>query len=460
MTTAEQCVRALGRRLVRAGVAILLGACAVAGGAGEPPRPAQRVILISIDGLPAAWLDDEQIRLPHLRELRDRGAWARGLVGVLPATTYPTHTTFITGVYPDRHGIADNRIFDPTGVHRDAWYWYAEDIRVPTLLDAARRAGLSSASIDWPASVGAAADWLMPEYWRDHTPLDFKLLRALSTAGLVEAAAARLGAEGASESFDPKILAVALEVLERADPALTLVHLVDLDHAQHHLGPGSAAARRAAEYADQGLGRLLEALRGAGRLDSTAVVVVSDHGFKPVQKSIRPAIRLREAGLLEVDDANRVQRWRAAAHPAGGVCLFYLFDPSDSEAAGALERLLGGLAAEPSSGIRRVLTAAELRAQRADPRAALGLLAQDGYAFAHALSGPLVVKASRPGEHGYDPADPDMFGVFVAAGAGVRPGARLEQVRAIQVAPTIARLLGLALSDAEGAPIQAILPPP
>jgi predicted AlkP superfamily pyrophosphatase or phosphodiesterase len=417
---------------------------------------AARVLLVSVDGLPTAWLDDPTLKLPHLRALRARGGTARGLVGVLPTTTYPIHTTLITGTFPDRHGIVDNRVFDPTGIHRDAWYWYAEDVRVPTLLDAARSAGLHTASVDWPATVGAKADWLMPEYWRDRTPLDFKLLRALSTPGLFEAATSRLGPAALSGSPDRGIAEVACAILERDDPALMLLHLVGVDEALHVHGLHSSLARQAAETADAALGRVLAVLESAGHLDSAAVVVVSDHGFKDVEQSIRPATALRSAGLLEVD-SGRVVNWRAAAHPTGGTCLFYLANADDHESLEKLLEVVSKLAAEPQNGIRRILPAEELRRQRADPLAVLGLLAADGYAFAHSLSGPLVAPASRPGEHGYDPADPDMFGIFIAAGAGIRPGQRLEQVQAIDVAPTIAALLGLELPQAEGHPIGQLL---
>ena len=59
--------------------------------------------------------------------------------------------------------------------------------------------------------------------------------------------------------------------------------------------------------------------------------------------------------------------------------------------------------------------------------------------------------------HGYAPEHPDMAGIFLAIGRGVPAGARLDAVRMIDVAPTVARLLGIEPPrSAEGRAIAAI----
>ena len=64
---------------------------------------------------------------------------------------------------------------------------------------------------------------------------------------------------------------------------------------------------------------------------------------------------------------------------------------------------------------------------------------------------------NRTGGHGYDPSHPDMHAIFVAMGRGVPAGVRLGRVHATQVAPTVARLLGIdPPSRAEGEPIDAL----
>ena len=47
------------------------------------------------------------------------------------------------------------------------------------------------------------------------------------------------------------------------------------------------------------------------------------------------------------------------------------------------------------------------------------------------------------GVHDYDPQHPDMAGVFAALGRGVPRGRRLGEVHVIDIAATIASLLGI-----------------
>jgi predicted AlkP superfamily pyrophosphatase or phosphodiesterase len=109
------------------------------------------VVLLSIDGLKPDYVleaDRHGLKVPNLRKLAADGAFATGVTGVTPTVTYPSHTTLVTGVSPAEHGILNNSPFDPHGTNVNGWSWYAEDIRVPTLWDAATEAGLVTANVD------------------------------------------------------------------------------------------------------------------------------------------------------------------------------------------------------------------------------------------------------------------------------------------------------------------------
>lgn len=128
--------------LFRAGLAAL---AFVASAAQASP-----VLMISLDGLrpdDVTQADARGIKVPQLRALLKQGAYAKGVVGVLPTLTYPSHTTLVTGVAPVEHGVSNNQTFDPQAKNQQGWYWYASDIRVPTLWQAAHAAGLKTASI-------------------------------------------------------------------------------------------------------------------------------------------------------------------------------------------------------------------------------------------------------------------------------------------------------------------------
>src|ERR1700736_1346692 len=146
------------------------------------------LVIISVDGMRPDYVtgaDAHGAKIPHLRRVMREGSYAEGVVGVVPTVTYPSHTTLVTGVWPAKHGIFGNTTFDPLQKNSQGWYWYTEDIRVPTLWDAATGAGRTTASVQWPVTVGAHITWNIPEFWRANTDDDAKLLRAVSTAGLV-----------------------------------------------------------------------------------------------------------------------------------------------------------------------------------------------------------------------------------------------------------------------------------
>ena len=87
---------------------------------------------------------------------------------------------------PAVHGIYDNLAFDPLHDRQEPWFWYARQIRAPTLWQAVRAAHRITASVGWPVTVGADIDYLIPEFWRiagisdDPEPSDRYLIAALS----------------------------------------------------------------------------------------------------------------------------------------------------------------------------------------------------------------------------------------------------------------------------------------
>jgi len=143
--------------------------------AGQPAGQ-RALLLISIDGMRPDYVtaaDEHGLKIRNLRRILAQGAHSSGVRGVLPTVTYPSHTTILTGVWPVRHGIFNNLTFDPAGTNFEGWYWYSEDIRVPTLWEAAAKAGYRVGSVSWPVSVGApGVSDLIPEYWRATTPDD------------------------------------------------------------------------------------------------------------------------------------------------------------------------------------------------------------------------------------------------------------------------------------------------
>lgn len=445
----------------------LLMACAP--GTSPVSRPASHstasgtlplhVVLVTIDGLvPDTYLqpDAHGLAIPTLRRFVAEGAYARGARSVFPSVTYPAHASIATGVQPARHGIFSNRSFDPLERDAESWRWYAEELRATPLWEVARRAGHKTALIGWPVTVGAQADFLIPEFWRTHTADDLKIVRALSTPGLLDAIERHTPGfqkrAFVSDAGDEAGVDAATYLLSTSKPRLLMLHVFQVDSAQHKQGLWSAPAISAIENADRQLGRLLDAIEQAGLGAHTRVVVASDHGFQNVTRQLHPRALLREAGLLTVDEKGSIRDWRAHALSSGGQAYVYLRDPADLALQQSVRALFAQRAAKPGSGIARVRERAEIQAAGGDPGAFLSLDAAEGTYFGWGLAA-YETSASTRATHGFDPERADMQASLLMRGAGIRPGP-LEEARLIDIAPTIAHWLGVALPDVDGRVLQ------
>jgi predicted AlkP superfamily pyrophosphatase or phosphodiesterase len=366
--------------------------------------------------------------------------------GVIPTVTYPSHTTLITGVWPARHGILANTVFDPLRENQGGWYWYAEDIRVPTLWDAAARAGLSTASVQWPASVGARVTWNIPEFWRAGTPDDAKLLRALSTPGLLAELEPEIGPypRALTVESDEQRARYAVRILEKKRPNLMTLHLIALDHVEHQAGPFSAESLAVLERLDALVGTLRTAAETAapGR---AYVAIVSDHGFGASAMQLNLYAEFRAAGLFTTGAQGKVTDWKAMPWTAGGSIAVMLKDETDSATRDQVRALLDRLAADPAHGIDRVLDGATARARGGFPTAAFVVGLKTDWTAGSSLTGPLVAKASVAGMHGHLPELPDLRASFFVVGPDVPAGRSFGLIDMRDIATTLARRLNLAL---------------
>ncbi|MFI4869121.1 MAG: alkaline phosphatase family protein [Steroidobacterales bacterium] len=441
----------------RAGLLVLLLAGALASGpalAGEPPAK-PFVVLISIDGLkPEAVLDAASygLQVPNLRAFLADGVYATGVRGVLPTLTYPCHMTILTGASPATHGIYSNTTFDPLGRNDHGWYWYAEDVRVPTLWDAAAAAHLKTANVYWPISVGAHITYNLPQIWRSGTEDDLKLQRALSTPGLERELSPGLGRYpgGMEETVaEDEIRArFAIRLIETKRPDFTTVYFTGLDTEEHNSGPFSAKSNQALERIDRLIGSLRAAIEKVAPGRAT-ICIVSDHGFAAVEHDVNLYSAFRQAGLITVGPDNKITGWKATPWQSAASAAVMLADPRDDAVRAQVKDLLDTLASEPANGIERILTHEELVQARAFPDAAFFVSFRIGYESGERLSGPLISAPSNRGTHGYTPDHPEMRASFFLIGPGVPAGRSLGEIDMRQIAPTLARIMNAPLKGAE-----------
>ena len=114
-------------------------------------------------------------------------------------------------------------------------------------------------------------------------------------------------------------------------------------------------------------------------------------------------------------------------------------------------------------GIDRVYTNEEARLiglpsdAVSDQAPQLYLAAAPDYAFGDNITGPITRTHPVRGQHGYLNSMSDMRALFVASGAAIKPGIHLGVISNLQVAPTIASILGVQLPDAKQPRLEQIL---
>ncbi len=420
----------------------------------QPERPADHVVLVSIDGLRPEFYLDSTWPAPMLQQLVSQGSHAETMRTVFPSVTYPSHTTMITGVLPSRHGVYYNSPFEPGG-ETGRWYWEEEGIRVKTLWDAAREVGFTTASISWPVSVGAPVDFNLPEVWsldREADPIEVFRQHEHPPGILAEIEREATGRLEISDftifyiGRDDRLGDAAAYLMESKRPELMTVHLTSVDHFQHDDGRDSPRVRRALAAADRGLSKIYEAAEQAGILDRTTFVVVGDHGFVDIHTTLAPNVWLVEAGLRTADPDRG--DWRATFHTTAASAFLHLADPEDDEAVAIVRRVLAELPAGVQKGFR-VVERDELDRLGSAPESVLAFAMRPGFNITSSAEGPAVRPASG-GQHGFVPDFPHIQTGFVAAGAGVRAGGRASQLDLVDVAPLVAHLLALDMPTGDG----------
>lgn len=430
----------------------------------QEPARAEHVIVISIDGWrPITYLDPDQARLtPNIQELRRRGSFATRVAPPYPSLTYVGHADLSTGSRPAKHGVAYGNNMHPIN-DPDRGAWFASDLKTPALWDHVAAAGKTVATLSWPTTAGSTnITWNFPEFWASRFGSEVAQVRRHATPAVLSMADRLYRRRWPEQLSNPErrdafLTRLAEELIRRHKPNLILLHLVETDKAQHRHGPFSSQARDALENADRLIGRLRNAVENAGIADKTAWVLVGDHGFAEVQFMLAPNVLLAEHGFLTIENEG-ISDWKAVVVNSGGSAGVYLNNPADRRTARAVRALLKAHAESETGEVYfNFIERDQLNEMGAAPGASFYLEGEPGYMFSGSLSGRFVRGASLRGQHGYLPGKPAMKTGFIATGAGIQDQMVIEDMELIDVAPTVAALLGVRMPFTDGRVLREIL---
>ena len=374
------------------------------------------LLVISVDGLDYRYLRDRHkmgLKIPNLRAFLARAEVADGVTGVFGTVTWPSHTSIITGVRPEVHGILNNK--RPAAEGGD-YYWTPALLKARTLWQRVREAGGKTAAITWPVTADADIDFNLPEYFkrRNGGAMDIDAITEKCTPRDLVAQVRRQYPSFGTEWMDDRNRALAtMYIVSKLKPHLTLLHLVDLDSEQHERGPFGAEANAMLEYTDELIGKILAVTPANFR-----VAIVSDHGFELTRRVLNPLVLLQGS----------------KATVTSGVVI-----ARDAATAGLLEG---------KEGIGRRIPLAELALHA--PELAVGAVAAfepaEGVLFGRGVD-VLWPEHQPRGEHGLWPGRADYRSIYLVAGPGIA-ARKSGPMSMLEINGRLENLLGLGSHDA------------
>ncbi|HSM60385.1 MAG TPA: alkaline phosphatase family protein [Longimicrobiales bacterium] len=237
------------RALLTATLAATLAACADE----TPDASIPKVLVIGIDGVRPDVL--AEVSTPNLDGLRAQGSYADAARTGFPSVSGPGWSSFLTGVWPEKHGVTNNEF---EGKRYDVFPDFLTRIE----------------HVRPELNTFAVADWLPLVSAQDGMP---------TVSDAVDVRHVLDGYEVGWAEGDSMSVGLAVEHLRAADPDALFVYLGNPDEVSHETGAIGEEYRAAVALADRHVGLLLDAVRARATYASEdwLVLVSTDHGRRP-----------------------------------------------------------------------------------------------------------------------------------------------------------------------------------
>ncbi|MCU0448558.1 MAG: alkaline phosphatase family protein [Bernardetiaceae bacterium] len=299
----------------------------------------QKTVVINVVGLTTGQLG------PHTPALRQ---WAAGrqvlpIKPVLPAVTCSAQATYLTGQYPNRHGIVANGWYFADECEVKLWRQSNRLVLAPKIWELARQAAeakgqrFTCANLFWWYNMYSSVDYSVtprPQYLADGRKMPDCYSQP---ASLRDELQAELGTFPLFDFWGPRTsirssrwIAQASQHVERKhNPTLTFIYLPHLDYNSQRYGPQHPSVVTDLQQIDAVCGDLIHFYEQRG----ARVIVLSEYGITPVRRPVHLNRALRQAGLLQVRterglellDAGASRAFAMADHQVAHV---YINDPA------------------------------------------------------------------------------------------------------------------------------------
>nr|XP_008120596.1 PREDICTED: ectonucleotide pyrophosphatase/phosphodiesterase family member 1 isoform X2 [Anolis carolinensis] len=368
------------------------------------------VLLFSLDGFRAEYLHTWGGLLPVINKLRKCGTYARNMRPVYPSKTFPNHYSIVTGLYPESHGLVDNKMYDPK---RNAYFtlrnkekfmpqWYQGQ---PIWLTAMYQ-GLKSATFFWPAS-DVDVNGTFPNIYKLYNgsiPFEERVVTFLSW----------------------------LQLPEEKKPHFYTLYLEEPDSSGHVYGPVSSEVILALQRVDKVVGLLMDGLKEMNLHNCINILLLADHGMEAA--SCNKAAYLN-AYMDDVQDLFVVPGPAARLRPQKVPDEYYTFDYE-----GIVRKLSCVAPDQPFKAYMKQMLPKRFHYAKNDRIEPVHFYMDQQWQLARM---PSELKYCTGGFHGSDNVFPNMQALFIGYGPGFKSQTEVEPFENIELYNLMCDLLDL-----------------
>ena len=427
----------------------------------------QKFIVMSADALVTE--DLELLKtLPNYKKYVAGGARTESMLSVYPSVTYAAHTSMATGCVPGKTGVLCN--FERLEKGKYDWALDHKFVKVPDIFTAAKRAGLTTASVFWPVTGNHPdVDYLINE-WPGCAP-NLPIAEALASQGsseevlniarMYEKEMVRTGVHPGCDYF---VADCAAEIIRRYAPDLTMLHPANVDGARHGFGVFSEEVSQAVKETDDMIGIVCRAMEAAGYAGKFNFILVSDHGQLDMKRVVNINTLFADLGWIDADKDGKVIDWSAWAISSGFSSFVQLRDPYDESCKQEVERTLRGMAEDGLCGFGDILNEEQAKERYGLWGQFSFVIETDGFTgFGDDHKHPSIARCRdisdyRQGwaTHGHQP-EKGPQPVFCAKGPAFKENTVGKSGKIYDLAPTLAKAMGIPYFECDGKALTELL---
>ena len=429
----------------------------------------QKLFVLSMDAMvheDIAYMEQK----PNFKKIMQKRAEVEGMLSVYPASTYPAHTSIMTGCYPNKTGVFSNFPLRPDRDHANHWPLLHTSVFAEDIFAAAKRAGWTTAAVYWPITGrNPNIDHVINEYFFHYKDLaEPEKAFALQGADEVALQAVRENAHllpttrGCGKLlptsvFDPFIMGCTCSLIRNAKPDLLMLHNCYLDSTRHRYGVFSEQMKDSLDLMDEWLGWVIEAMEDAGVYEQTNFIIISDHGHVDCTKAVKMNVLLQQGGFQQLGPNEVLYDWQAFSQSNGKSTTIHLRDNTNQKLYDRVYAYLKKLQADGQYGIEKIWTKDELAEKygQSGPYSFM-IEAEDYCQFFDTLTGDVISTFEPRGKHGHQP-EKGPQPVFLAHGPAFKDGAVLKRANLVDIAPTLAQIMGQTMPEADGRCLSELL---